>query len=630
MGVIPVWRFACIVMVSIGVLVPAGQPLAADVEGIIRFGQGDPATTCSSAVSKFRNVQPPDALTAFSTDGDFNNFTTFLWGSNVASQLAFSGPSGLLTQQGIFFTADFGKPFSLGRLIYVTGVTAGGEATAVDLEVGVTLDKPPFSDECRVLKLPLAITTFREDLGFGTFGTGGEIGLPSTFPSEVFTLNGAQYKLRLIGFGTVDTGGAITLVSSLEASFNTDIFAFADLIGVVEAPCGSPDTKPIREEISILQNCNAGTVGPMIAQWGQFGLSKALEFDSGDKLEIFCSLHDEAIGRVGTTYQMFYTAAGTSSRLRVGLCPFQGGCNVVEFFHSGDKDGNDKPDCLLKTTWISKDFDVNDKFRLLELDGFNGWTRRPEPLDDKLDWAETVFDVVANKVTATSYKFDYPVPGITTIPFEFCKDPSVIGLPGLGDPVQTEVLFDPPPGPETEAFFDSVLAGLVQNPSNGVPMGFDTSKRCDFNGDARCDAVDVQRFQNALGKCRGDAGYHPQADIDGSGCVDADDHFYLFEADRDGDGIPDTADNCPFVANPDQADSDGDGVGDACSTSKLAGDLDNDGDVDLDDLNILLAARDTAAIGPHDPRDLDGDGRITALDARKLTLLCTRPRCATK
>jgi hypothetical protein len=35
-------------------------------------------------------------------------------------------------------------------------------------------------------------------------------------------------------------------------------------------------------------------------------------------------------------------------------------------------------------------------------------------------------------------------------------------------------------------------------------------------------------------------------------------------ADCDGDGIPDTLDNCRCVSNPDQEDLDGDGVGDAC------------------------------------------------------------------
>ncbi len=34
--------------------------------------------------------------------------------------------------------------------------------------------------------------------------------------------------------------------------------------------------------------------------------------------------------------------------------------------------------------------------------------------------------------------------------------------------------------------------------------------------------------------------------------------------DADGDGVADSADNCPFTANADQVDADGDGVGDAC------------------------------------------------------------------
>lgn len=40
--------------------------------------------------------------------------------------------------------------------------------------------------------------------------------------------------------------------------------------------------------------------------------------------------------------------------------------------------------------------------------------------------------------------------------------------------------------------------------------------------------------------------------------------------DTDGDGVPDSTDNCPAVANPGQADADGDGLGNACDTNAFA------------------------------------------------------------
>lgn len=60
----------------------------------------------------------------------------------------------------------------------------------------------------------------------------------------------------------------------------------------------------------------------------------------------------------------------------------------------------------------------------------------------------------------------------------------------------------------------------------------------------------------------------------------------------------------------------------------IAGDIDGDGDVDRDDVSIIFMARNQASSGNGDPRDIDRDGKITVLDARKTTLLCTRPSCA--
>ncbi|NOT10794.1 MAG: hypothetical protein HOP23_03005 [Methylococcaceae bacterium] len=67
---------------------------------------------------------------------------------------------------------------------------------------------------------------------------------------------------------------------------------------------------------------------------------------------------------------------------------------------------------------------------------------------------------------------------------------------------------------------------------------------------------------------------------------------------------------------------------DSCENIIVTGDIDGDRDVDQLDLNQVVAARNKPASGPNDPRDLDKNGAINALDARKLTLLCTRARCA--
>jgi len=84
-------------------------------------------------------------------------------------------------------------------------------------------------------------------------------------------------------------------------------------------------------------------------------------------------------------------------------------------------------------------------------------------------------------------------------------------------------------------------------------------------------------------------------DTDGDGLGDN------CDTDDDNDGVADTADNCPLIANPNQADTDGDGVGDACEVGPDVDPNDTDGDGLPDELE------GPGSVFGTDPNDADTD-----------------------
>ncbi len=117
--------------------------------------------------------------------------------------------------------------------------------------------------------------------------------------------------------------------------------------------------------------------------------------------------------------------------------------------------------------------------------------------------------------------------------------------------------------------------------------------------------------------------------------------------DADGDGLPNTQDNCAIVANPDQADADGDGRGDLCDNCRLTpnygqpnsgpaqydanndgygnicdADLNNSGQVTVADYTILRNALN----GDNNVADLNGSyGRVTVADYTILRNMLNKP-----
>jgi len=121
-------------------------------------------------------------------------------------------------------------------------------------------------------------------------------------------------------------------------------------------------------------------------------------------------------------------------------------------------------------------------------------------------------------------------------------------------------------------------------------------------------------------------------DTDQDGVCDSDDNCPAVpnpdQSDKDKDGVGDVCDNCPAVFNPDQKDSNGNGIGDACEIAKC--DLDSDGDIDSLDIKAITKLRGKKVPPAPVAADYDNNKFINVNDARGCTLICTRPKCATR
>jgi hypothetical protein len=289
---------------------------------------------------------------------------------------------------------------------------------------------------------------------------------------------------------------------------------------------------------------------------------------------------------------LFYTPPGSNQKMRIGMCPFEAGCNTVFFSYSGITNG--KPDRFLRTLWRSRDYGENDKP--------NHWTGQNDGNPEVLDHAISTFYARTQYLTKADYKFEYRL-GPPPVDPRFCG--------GIRTPegkllaIQT---VDPPIGPETEAFFDGVNLSLQAGPSTESVMEVSPFSFADLNRDGIVDENDRLIFQNALGSCFGANNFNPDADFDADNCVTSDDEeIYL--------GLFNSApDNHLPVAKCKAIEVI---AGDSCTANISASQV-NDGSSDPDNDGITLSLDSTGpfGLGQHSVM-------LTVTDSHGATSSCT-------
>jgi hypothetical protein len=182
-------------------------------------------------------------------------------------------------------------------------------------------------------------------------------------------------------------------------------------------------------------------------------------------------------------------------RRTVGKCWFEEGDNQIGLLYTSghveeDTGGNIVPACWLHSKWYNYQVHRDEEHPPLPDNPVQEWL----PPNGKLQ----------------TWLYDYHV------------DPNKLAISVKED--NKEIYHrDPPPGPG----FNDIPPIIPDKFRSARPMT-GNNLLCDVNGDGKCDAADAAAVHAALGSCRGNPLFDPRFDVNGDGCITAEDERILF------------------------------------------------------------------------------------------------------